>query len=317
MINYFNINNKISKIKNRLSKYKKVSKNNINRLFHDHFNEEDFKKLFTTLDIKKGDKIFLHSGVSSICNLKPKTVNTIDFLNSIITFILDWLGDEGALIMPSFAINTTSIKYWESDPVFDLKNTPGANGLFSEVFRKYPNTLRSTHPSEAIIAQGNIPKKLLEDHYKQAINPASSKTPYAWLLLNGGVIIHFGIPYYKSISLIHFIDSYLNMKQDFNYLLPEIKTATLITNNNVKLCVRARPYNSHLTKLYNRKQLYKCMGKKNLITTHHKGIPFSSLKAKPAFENAIKVGLNSLSRGYLPPWYAKDTKLHKWHTIRA
>lgn len=294
----------LKNLKRKIFKYTKYIKQSFSRIYYKRFEVEDISIIFNRLNLKQGDKIFIHSGVSNLCNLKPDRIDRAEFLNSIIKRLYSSLTPDGTIILPSYTIQYSSKDYWNSYPIFDIKKTPGRYGFLTEVFRNYPGVQRSTHPSESVVALGNIPKYILNDHYKYACNPESEKTPFGWLLNNNGFIVHLGIRCYERISFLHYIDSKLNSIIEFNHILKEPKFAQLIVNNK-EIEVEGRAYNTNLTRHYNRKAFIKALGKMNITQIQYKGIPFSSINLKPAYDRAFKIGLNQLRKGYLPPWYGK------------
>lgn len=263
----------------------------------------DINLILDKLEIKSGDHLYIHSSSSGICNLKPDNLSNREFLEKIIKLIQDRIGDSGILMMPSFSIKGDSISYWNSFPTFNVLKTPGRNGFFTEVLRKsIPGVKRSIHPTESVIAWGNIPDIILSDHYKFSMAPYHKNTPLGWMINNKAKILHFGLNYTKRISLIHFIDSYLNDLHDFNYLIKKPQKARITLQDNTTLEIFGYAYNSTLTKHYNRKILYQEMKLKSLVKFKFKGIRFSSFDAKESFDNAVKSGSESLVKGNLPKW---------------
>lgn len=92
---------------------------------------------------------------------------------------MDVLGNEGTLIMPAHSGDWSDPEEWENPPVpnewvnviyenmpaFEPNKTPTRGmGCIAELFRTFPNTLRSDHPQVSFSANGKYAKKIVDDH---------------------------------------------------------------------------------------------------------------------------------------------------------
>lgn len=82
--------------------------------------------------------------------------------------------------MPSFPMTGSMVDYLEKGEVFDVRRTPSRVGAITEVFRTWPQVLRSLHPTNPVCAWGRDAGRLLQGHEK-SLTPYGSETPYGRL----------------------------------------------------------------------------------------------------------------------------------------
>lgn len=287
---------------NRVFKLRRQLLKRLQRIIFPVISESNIETILDKLSINKGDYLYIHSSSSMLCSLKPTSFTTSEFILKIIEQIKQRVGSEGVIMMPSFTIAGRSMEFWENHPIFSPELTPGNNGYFNELFRNESNdTKRSNHPSESVATWGNIPQEILYQHYKYAITPDDPRTPMGWMIDRNAKIIHFGVRFTKSITLIHYIDSVLNRYKNFGYLSKKNFKATVLMKNK-HFDIEGKAYNSNLTKFYDRRILYKEMNLKSLISFKYRMIHFSVFNAQEGFNNAIISGKSSLNSNKLPNW---------------
>jgi len=98
--------------KRKIFKYTKFIKQSVSKIYYKRFEVEDISIIFNRLNLRQGDKIFIHSGVSNLCNLKPDRIDRSEFLNSIIKRLHSLLTPYGTIILPSYTIQYSSKDYW-------------------------------------------------------------------------------------------------------------------------------------------------------------------------------------------------------------
>lgn len=133
---------------------------------------EHLKKDFVQLGISSGMTLMVHSSLSKIGWICGGAVTVIQTL-------LDILGPDGTLIMPSHTADNTDPKYWQNPPVpsewfetirqsmpaYQSSITPTLNmGKIGETFRHWPGVIRSKHPQYSIIALGPKADWITRDH---------------------------------------------------------------------------------------------------------------------------------------------------------
>jgi len=138
--------------------------------------------------IEKGDRLIVHSSLNAIgANAEM-----------VIEALTQTIGSEGTLLMPAFSY------CYELRPgvePFDVASTPSMTGMLTEVFRKYPGTLRSVHPTHSVSVWGTQAKYIAALH--QVDTPAFDEgTPFDILAKMGAKILLAGVDL-TACSIIH------------------------------------------------------------------------------------------------------------------
>lgn len=128
----------------------------------------DFKKM----GIRQGDCLLVHTSLSKIGWVCGGPVTVIEAL-------LESVGSDGTITMPTHTAGNTDPKNWMNPPVpeswwstirdampaFDPDKTPTlAMGTISEAFRKWPGVVRSSHPIGSFASKGRLAETLVKDH---------------------------------------------------------------------------------------------------------------------------------------------------------
>ncbi|CAF1429203.1 unnamed protein product [Rotaria magnacalcarata] len=168
---------------------------------------EKLKEDFNKLGILPGMNLLVHCSLSKIGWICGGSVTLIQVL-------LDLLGPEGTLIMPSHTSDNSDPKYWQNPPVpsewfdtirqsmpmYQSDRTPTLYmGKLAETFRKWPGILRSEHPQHSMIAFGKNAKLIIDKH----IDSCSEQSPLARLydLNDNGYVLLLGVEYENNTSL--------------------------------------------------------------------------------------------------------------------
>jgi aminoglycoside 3-N-acetyltransferase len=108
--------------------------------------EDGLKKI----GLSKGDVVAVHGSLSSFGRVEGGAETVVDAL-------LDVLGAEGTLVVPTFTYGLD---------VYDPKESPSMVGAISEAVRKRTNALRSLHPTHSVAAIGELADVVTEGHEK-------------------------------------------------------------------------------------------------------------------------------------------------------
>jgi len=99
------------------------------------------------LGLKSGDTVVVHSSLSSFGQVKGDADTVIDA-------ILEVVGSEGTLVVPTFTYG---------QGVFDPQESPSLTGAITQTLRKRPNAIRSLHPSHSVAAIGRLAEVITEN----------------------------------------------------------------------------------------------------------------------------------------------------------
>ncbi|MCX6985405.1 MAG: AAC(3) family N-acetyltransferase [Lentisphaerae bacterium] len=113
---------------------------------HDYSRDEIISAL-KGLGAQKGDNLFMHSNMGFFGRLKD-AASQEDYYRIFKESILEVIGSEGTMVVPVF-----SYSFCKGN-VFDIDETPGGCGFFSEMLRKDPSSSRSADANFSVAALG-------------------------------------------------------------------------------------------------------------------------------------------------------------------
>ncbi|MGQ9454386.1 MAG: AAC(3) family N-acetyltransferase [Armatimonadota bacterium] len=145
---------------------------------------EEIAKGLQTLGLCPGDAVVVHSSLSSFGRVEGGA-------NTVVDAILDVLGPEGTLVVPTFNYEPG---------VFDPDSTPSVVGAITEVVRRRPNALRSKHPTHSVAAIGPLAQVIVEDHEK--VHAFGRGSALFKLLQANGKILQLGTDM-TTCSMVH------------------------------------------------------------------------------------------------------------------
>lgn len=124
------------------------------------------------LGVEKGMTLVVHSSLSSLGWVVGGPVTVIQALQKVVT-------PNGTLVMPTQSGDYSEPSYWanppvpkswwakirESMPAFDPELTPSRGmGVIAELFRTWPEVVRSSHPALSFAAWGKYAEHIIEEH---------------------------------------------------------------------------------------------------------------------------------------------------------
>lgn len=167
--------------------------------------ESDITDILQQQGLKEGDVLMVHSSLRKIGLVEHGA-------DTLISALLNILGKEGTLMMPSFPAIGFNYDYLKSKPVFDVTHTPSRMGVVTETFRKKSGVLRSLHPTDSVIAFGKEAQYLVKDHFGQ-LTPYNDKSPFYRLCELKGKILMIGVGL-ESLTNLHTLEDAV---PDFKY----------------------------------------------------------------------------------------------------
>lgn len=168
---------------------------------------EKLKSDLQSLGIRQGDVLLVHSSLSAVGWISGGTVTLINAL-------LASIGDKGTLAMPAHSGALSNPGLWENppvpsswlDPVRDsmppfvpsLTPTRGI-GIVPEIFRNFPDVLRSSHPMDSFCACGPMARVVVSGQRLE--NGLGEGSPLAHLYDLNARILLIGCGYDSNTSL--------------------------------------------------------------------------------------------------------------------
>lgn len=144
---------------------------------------EELRGGFRGLGLESGDRVVVHSSLSSLGRVDGGAETVVDAL-------LDAVGDDGTVMMPAFT------RY---DEPYDPDASRSTVGAVTDAFRSRAAAVRSEHPTKSVAAIGPDAASLTEDHEPLAsIGPGS---PIHRLIEADGKILLLGVGHTTNSAL--------------------------------------------------------------------------------------------------------------------
>ncbi|MGB3715877.1 MAG: AAC(3) family N-acetyltransferase [Candidatus Promineifilaceae bacterium] len=133
---------------------------------------------------------------------------------AVVLALLDVLGEDGTLMMPSHTSDNSDPARWENPPVPEAwwplirESTPPYNpattpsrmmGAIPELFRTWPGTIRSDHPVSSFAAKGPMAEYLISDHSLE--EDLGDMSPVGKLYELDGYVLLLGVGHSNNTSL--------------------------------------------------------------------------------------------------------------------
>lgn len=135
------------------------------------------------LGLESGMNLMVHSSLSQIGY-------PIGGANMVVEALLEVIGDQGTLMMPSFNHRSAEI--------FNPMTTPTINGAIPEAMWRRMEAVRSLHPTHAVTAIGPKAAEYCEGHLEIGIWAEDS--PIGRLIHGGGYILSLGVTHESSTA---------------------------------------------------------------------------------------------------------------------
>jgi aminoglycoside 3-N-acetyltransferase len=146
--------------------------------------QADVEAALRAAGLGQGDAVFFQSAMSPFGEIRGGPETVLSALDAVV-------GDRGLIAMPAFPMVGGIIEYLETNPTFDVRQSPSTMGAISERFRQDSSVRRSLHPTHSVSARGPGAEVLVEGH-ESAPTPFGQGTPFARLLENDAHQVWFG-----------------------------------------------------------------------------------------------------------------------------
>ena len=145
---------------------------------------------FKRIGLQAGDTVLVHSAYKSFGGVEGGPQVVIDAL-------LDVLGPEGTLIMPTFNFDFNKGQSW------DVRTTPSQMGVLTELVRNDPRAKRVFHPIYSFSIIGKYAAELTRERYKSCYE---RKSVFGRLRDLDAKIMIVGLDYTHSFTFVHHVE---------------------------------------------------------------------------------------------------------------
>lgn len=156
--------------------------------------------------INLGDTVLVHSSLSKIGFVEEGA-------KTIVYALLNVVGSNGNLLMPTSPNGGFQLNYIQKLNVFDVANDKSKLGAISEYFRRLPNCQRSAHPTEPVSCVGPDAEYYTKDHFGEQ-TPYTSSSPFYRVSERGGKILYIGVTLDNAGTSLHVLEDAI---ADFKY----------------------------------------------------------------------------------------------------
>lgn len=189
---------------------------NWKKSLHKPLTETEFTQLLKErMEIREGDVVFVHSSIDKL--------NLSFTPHRLLEILLQVVGSEGTLLFPAWHFNYRAEDYLNKALVFDVRRSPSALGMLSELARRYPAAFRTLHPTSSIVAIGPKAGYLTSEHHL-SIYPCGEKSPFYKMLEFDAKIIGLGVST-EFLSFVHCPEDIMKTKFPYPVRNPEIYKA--------------------------------------------------------------------------------------------
>lgn len=190
------------------------------------------------IGIQPGSTLLVHASLSKMGYVEggAKTV-----VNALISSV----GPNGHLLMPTSSNKSWQLEFIQSDPIFDVRNTPSAMGAITEIFRTSAGVLRSIHPTESVACLGPKAQSFVAGHFG-ALTPYLPSSPFGQVIENEGLILMIGVTLDNAGTNVHCLEDAVDFP--FPVYHEEIFKARVIDYNGQLHQVETKVHNPVFSK---------------------------------------------------------------------
>jgi len=152
-------------------------------------NQEDIRAKLQGFGFHKGNRIMVHSSLSSFGHVAGGA-------EAVIKALMDVVGEEGTILMPSF--NHGAPFSPNGTGIFDPKETPTTNGKIPDTFWRMKGVYRSLNPTHAFAAWGRDAERYTKDHHLTLT--MGEESPLGMVALDGGYQINLGTTHHTTTA---------------------------------------------------------------------------------------------------------------------
>ena len=148
------------------------------------FTPDDLRRALRDLGVGAAPALMVHSSFDAFTGFTGKPTD-------ILAALRDVIGANALLMLPTLPFDGAAVTYARENPVTDLKRAPSRMGLLTELFRRSPGVVRSTHPTHPIAISGPDAAAIGARH-ANAATPCGRSSPFEELDKRKGAILFLG-----------------------------------------------------------------------------------------------------------------------------
>ncbi len=229
----------------RVTNLKKTLKNTVKKItvgYHRRFmsyGRDDLIIILSKLGLSESDNVFVHSSYDQFLGFQGKPYDVVESIRQVI-------GATGTILMPSMPFKDSALRYITSGKKFDLCKTPSAMGLLTELFRRDPDTRRSSHPTHPILANGPLADFFISGHEK-ATTPCGKHSPFDKLTERGGKFLLLGTGI-EVLTFFHYLEERFEENMPRSPFTEDHHTVVFTGDNGDERVINTRLYDQAVSR---------------------------------------------------------------------
>lgn len=241
-------------------------------------------------------------------HISLKDIN-LDFkqANEFIDIILDEIGKDTTLVVPSFPFGGSNLdyqKFFGSEKiVFDVKRTPCRINLFSELLRRRKNVYRSKSPIYPVVAIGPRAEEITADTHLDPY-PFTKNTSFYRMYEMRTYVIGVGMNM-NTNSFIHMIDDDFLEKFPYNVYIENTISCDILENGKL---LETRDYYYvafHLRKKIKPIKFHELIKDKPFYNFFNDGVDYYKLELAPFINFGKTHAKEAFDNNKMPVWHAQ------------
>lgn len=211
------------------------------------YGDVDIVRFLDRIGVRRGDSLMLHSSWRELNGYSGSPAKFCAVLRN-------YLGPEGLLVMPSLTYhNMSSAEFLATGKPMDVRRSPSAMGLLTEVFRRGKGVLRSLSPTHPLLAWGADAASFVANH-EATESPFGPASPFASLLDRNALLLCLDCGF-SSITFTHFVEDRLASTLPFPLYEPEPLPGTSIDLDGNRIECRVRVLSREANRLRREQRL--------------------------------------------------------------
>jgi len=169
------------------------------------YGPDDLESRLGRMGLGAGDIVLIHSSFRSTNGFRASPRDVTEAVRRIV-------GPDGTIAMMSMPYTTSTKEHLATGAVFDVRRTPSAMGIITEIFRR-SGALRSLSPTHPILAVGPRAEELLAGH-ADCPYPCGPDSPFEHMLELDAKVLFFDLPF-VAFTFFHYIEHRLRDRLPF------------------------------------------------------------------------------------------------------
>jgi len=156
-----------------------------------------FDELIGSLEIERGDRVWLSSEIVKLVFLCRRTGDEFD-ASALLDGFKEAVGEEGTLLLPTFCFS------FSNTGRYDYTHSKGSTGALGNIALQMSDFRRTKHPMHSFAVWGRDQDKLCMMENKHAFGEDS---PFAYCKENNVKQIMLGTDYTHAMTFVHYVET--------------------------------------------------------------------------------------------------------------